>query len=30
MIVLKCFNLLIAHHPPEVMEKKGYGGSGPD
>jgi hypothetical protein len=20
---------LLAHHPPEVVEKKGYGGSGP-
>jgi hypothetical protein len=26
MIVLKC---LLAHHTPEVVEKKGNGGSGP-
>jgi hypothetical protein len=25
MVVLKCFNLPLAHHPPEVVEKKGYG-----
>jgi hypothetical protein len=24
-MVLKCFNLTLAHHPPEVMEKKGCG-----
>lgn len=25
MMALKCLNLLV-HHPPEVVEKKGYGG----
>jgi hypothetical protein len=24
MMVLKCFNLHVTHHPPEVVEKKGY------
>jgi hypothetical protein len=25
MMVLKHFNLPLAHYPPEVVEKKGYG-----
>jgi hypothetical protein len=28
MTVLKCFHSLLAHHPPEGVEKKGYGRSG--
>jgi hypothetical protein len=28
MMVLKLFNFLIAHHPPEVLEKKVYGAGG--
>jgi hypothetical protein len=27
MMVLKHFNLPLAHQPPEVVGKKGYGGS---
>jgi hypothetical protein len=29
MMVDKHFTSLVAHHPPEVMEKKRYGGSRP-
>jgi hypothetical protein len=28
-MVFKCFNLSLAHHPAEVVEKKEYGGNGP-
>jgi hypothetical protein len=29
MMVLNIFTSLLAHHPPEVVGKKGYGGSEP-
>jgi hypothetical protein len=29
MMFLNILTSLVAHHPPEEVEKKGYGGSGP-